>query len=158
MSIWRPSTTALLIGGVVVIVIAVAIAFVVTNFKPTTSVKLGGGVFDVWIAKDEPSRVTGLSGVEELKPNGGLLMAFASDDTWEIWMKDMKVALDIVWLDSTKEVVHIVKNASPELSTDKIFKPTKPARYVLELPAGAVQEFNINVGQTAEFEIGEVKE
>lgn len=158
MSIWRPSTTAILVGGVVVIVIAAAIAFAAANFKPATSVKIGGGVFSVWMATDEPSRVTGLSGVEILKPNGGLLMAFASDGLWEIWMKDMKVALDIIWLDNTKEVVHIVKNASPELSTDKIFKPTKPARYVLELPAGTVEEFDINVGQKAEFEVGEVKE
>lgn len=158
MSIWRPSTTAILIGGVVVVIIAVAIAFAVATFRPTTSVKLGGGVFNVWTALDEPSRVTGLSGVESLKPNGGLLMAFSSDDTWSIWMKDMSIALDIIWLDSTKEVVHIVKNAAPELSTNTTFTPTKPSRYVLELPAGSVQKYDINVGDEAEFEIWEVTE
>jgi uncharacterized membrane protein (UPF0127 family) len=158
MSIWRPSTTAVLVGGVVVVIVAVAISFAVSNFRPTTSIKLAGSVFSVWTALDEPSRVIGLSGVESLKPNGGLLMAFSSDDTWRIWMKDMEIALDIIWLDSTKEVVHIVKNAAPELSTDTTFTPSKPARYVLELPAGSVQKHDISVGDTAEFEIGEVKE
>jgi uncharacterized membrane protein (UPF0127 family) len=158
MSIWRPSTTAILIGGVIAIVIAVAIAFAAANFKPTTNVKLSGGVFSVWTAVDETSRVTGLSGVESLKPNGGLLMAFPSDKSWGIWMKDMSIALDIIWLDSNKEVVHIVKNAGPELSTDTTFTPSKPARYVLELTAGSVQKYDISVGDTAEFEIGEVKE
>lgn len=158
MSIWRPSTTAILIGGVVVIVIAVAVAFAVATFRPTTSVKLGGGVFSVWTALDEPSRVTGLSGVESLKPNGGLLMAFSSDDTWSIWMKDMNISLDIIWLDNTKEVIHIVKNVGPELSTDTTFTPSKPARYVLELSAGSAQKYDINIGDMAEFEVGEVKE
>jgi uncharacterized membrane protein (UPF0127 family) len=158
MSIWRPSTTAILIAGVVVVIVAVAISFALANFRPTTSVKLGGSVFNVWTALDEQSRVIGLSGVESLKPNGGLLMAFSSDDTWGIWMKDMNIALDIVWLDSTKEVVHIVKNAAPELSTNTTFTPGKSARYVLELAAGSVQKYDINVGDKAEFEIGEVKE
>jgi uncharacterized membrane protein (UPF0127 family) len=158
MSIWRPSTTAILIAGVVVVVIAVAIAFAIATFRPTTSVKLAGSVFNVWTALDEPSRVTGLSGVESLKPNGGLLMAFSTDDTWSIWMKDMEIPLDIIWLDSTKEVVHIVKNAAPELSTNSTFTPGEPARFVLELAAGSVQKYDINVGDTAEFEIGEVKE
>jgi uncharacterized membrane protein (UPF0127 family) len=158
MSIWRPSTTAILIAGVVVVIVAVAISFALANFRPTTSVKFGGSVFNVWTALDEQSRVIGLSGVESLKPNGGLLMAFSSDDTWSIWMKDMNIALDIVWLDSTKEVVHIVKNAAPELSTNTTFTPGEPARYVLELAAGSVQKYDINVGDTAEFEIGEVKE
>jgi uncharacterized membrane protein (UPF0127 family) len=158
MSIWRPSTTAILIAGVVIVIIAVAVAFALANFRPTTSVKLGGSVFNVWTALGEPSRVTGLSGVESLKPNGGLLMAFTSDDTWSIWMKDMNISLDIIWLDSTKDVVHIVKNAGPELSTHTTFTPNKPARYVLELAAGSVQKYDINVGDRAEFEVGEIKE
>ena len=157
MSIWRPSTTAILITGVLAIIVAVTISFVVTNFKPTTSVKLGGGVFSLWIAKTEAARVTGLSGVEELKPNGGLLMAFASDDTWEIWMKDMKIPLDLLWLNDKKEITYIVKNVSPDLSTSKTFKPTSKARYVIELPAGSVQKSNINVGQKVDFEVEDIK-
>lgn len=151
MSIWRRSTTAILIAGVLVVIIASVIAFMVSTFKPTTEVKIGSGVFHLWIAKDEPSRVTGLSGVESLKPNGGLLMAFASDEEWGIWMKDMKVDLDIVWLDKDKKIVHTVKNVSAESGMDKTFVPTKPARYVIELPVGSIQKFNIKSGQTVSF-------
>jgi len=157
MSVWRSSTTAILVGGVVVVVIAAAIAFMISTFRPTTSVEMGSGVFHLWIAKDEPSRVTGLSGVEKLNPTDGLLMAFASDDTWEIWMKDMKVPLDILWIDSSKEIVYIVKNVGPELSTDKIFKPTTKARYVIEIPAGSVRNYSISVGEKLEFEVGDIK-
>lgn len=157
MIVWRPSTTAFLVGGIMVVVLAVAIAFMVSTFRPTVSVEIGDGVFNLVIAKDEPSRVTGLSGVEKLNPTEGLLMAFASDDTWEIWMKDMKFPLDIIWIDSKKEIVYIVKNADPALSTSKIFRPTTDARYVIELPAGSVKDYNINVGDALVFDVGEVK-
>jgi uncharacterized membrane protein (UPF0127 family) len=151
MSIWRPSTTGILIGGVVVIIIAATIAFMVSNFKPTTEVRLGSGVFHLRLANDETARQLGLSGVESLKPTEGLLMVFDTDGTWEIWMKDMKVALDIIWLDSNKEVIYSVKNADPELSTDKIFRPNGPARYVVELSAGSIEQYGIKTGEKAEF-------
>lgn len=151
MSIWRSSTTVFLVGGIVLIMIAAAIAFMISNFKPSTEVQLGSGVFNVRLADDETSRQLGLSGVESLGPNEGLLMVFDNDDTWEIWMKDMKISLDIIWLDSDKEVIYSVKNASPELSTDKIFRPSEPARYVIELPAGSVQQYGIKTGDKAEF-------
>lgn len=153
MSMWRPSTTGLLIGGVVLVIIAAAIAFMVAHFQPTTEIKLGSGVFNVRLALDDTSRTLGLSEIESLKPNEGLLMVFDTDDTWGIWMKDMKLSIDIVWLDKDKTVVYSVKNAAPELSTTKTFKSKDPARYVLELPAGSVQQFGIKAGDKAEFTI-----
>lgn len=151
MSIWRPSTTGLLIGSVVVIILAVTIAFMIGHFQPTTELKLGSGVFTTRLARDETSRQLGLSGAESLKPTEGLLLVFDTDDTWGIWMKDMKISIDIVWLDSNKNVVYTVKNAAPELSTSKIFKPKDPARYVVELSAGSVEQFDIKAGDKAEF-------
>lgn len=158
MSIWRRSTTAILVGGVAIVIVAAAIAFMISTFRPAINVEIGSGVFNLLIAKDEPSRVTGLSGVEKLDPNDGLLMAFASDDTWEIWMKDMKVPIDILWLNNSKEIVFIVKNVGPEHSTDKIFKPTTMARYVIELPAGSVNHYGIGVGEKLEFTVEGIKE
>jgi uncharacterized membrane protein (UPF0127 family) len=153
MSIWRPSTTGLLIGGLVIVIVAAAIAFMVSHFQPTTEVRLGSGVFKVRLAQDETSRQIGLSETTSLKPTEGLLMIFDSDSTWEIWMKDMKVPIDIIWLDSAKKVVYTVKNATPDLSTTKIFMSKDPARYVLELPAGSVQQFGITSGDEAEFTV-----
>ncbi len=113
---------------------------------------MGSGVYHLWLADDEVERTEGLSGVESLDPNSGLLMKYDSDGTWGIWMKDMKVSLDIVWLDSEKKIIYIVKNASPELSTDTVFKPKSNARYVIELPAGTVQAAAIKTGDTATFD------
>jgi len=44
-------------------------------------------------------------------------------------------------------VVHVVESAAPS-SYPTAFKPPKPARYVLELPAGSVKRYNIEIGST----------
>lgn len=149
--IWRPATTYVLIGGLVALLVASVIAYMVATFQPTTLVRVGSGAYSVWVANTEAERIQGLSGVKELSKNGGLLMAFPEDGKWGIWMKDMYVPLDIVWLDSKKKVVHIVTDASPELSTTKTFVPKDLSRYVLELPAGSVQKAGIKRGMLADF-------
>lgn len=149
--LWRTHTTILLIVGFFVIIIALAVSYMVSAFRPTTEVRIGSGVYHLWVADTEASRIQGLSGVDKLDPNGGLLMAFPEDGLHGIWMKDMKVSLDIVWLDANMKVVHIVTNASPELSTSKTFAPKTLARYVIELPAGSVKNAGIKTGTVVEF-------
>ena len=151
MRLWRPHTTGILIGGLVAILIAVVVSFILTHFQSTTDLRLGSGAFSAQIADTERERTKGLSGVSKMDPDDALIMVFDRDDTWGIWMKDMKVPIDILWLNSNKKVIYMVKNASPELSTDKTFKPNDPARYVIELPAGAIQANGIKVGEIAIF-------
>ncbi len=155
--IWRPHTTILLIAGLVVILVALVGSYVYANFKPTTEVRIAGAVYQLQVADTQASRIQGLSGVDNLKPNGGLLMVFEDDDYHGIWMKDMKIPLDILWLNSDKKVVYVVKNASPELETSQTFTSKDLARYVIELPAGSVEQSGIKVGNIAEFEVGEAE-
>jgi uncharacterized membrane protein (UPF0127 family) len=150
--VWRPATTAILIVSLTVLVVSLVVAYAVNSFIPTTQLKIGSGVYHLWIADTEPELKKGLSGVKELRGDGGLLMKFDTDDTWGIWMKDMNIPLDIVWLDKYKKVVYVVKNAGPELSTNTIFSPKVPARYVIELPAGTVDKAAIKNGAIATFD------
>lgn len=150
--VWRPKTTVILIAGLVALLIYSVVLYAVTTFQPTVEVRMGSGVYHLQLADTETERTQGLSGVEKVSPGGGLLMKFDSDDTWGIWMKDMKIPLDIVWLNSDKTAIYIVKNASPELSTDTVFTPKTSARYVIELPAGGVDQAGIKTGMTATFD------
>jgi uncharacterized membrane protein (UPF0127 family) len=149
---WRPQTTYFIIGGLVILLVALVVSYIVTHFTPTTEVRLGSGVYHLWVADTDAELKQGLSGVEKLNPGGGLLMKFDGDNTWGIWMKDMKIPLDIVWLNKDKQVVYIVKNASPELSTSQTFTPKATARYVIELPAGGVDKAGIKSGMVADFD------
>ena len=137
------------------LLIALVVSFVVRNFVPTTEVRLGSGVYHLQVASNEIDRRQGLSEVEHIYPNGGLLMVFDNDDKHGIWMKDMRVSLDIIWLNNDKKVVYIVKNATPEMSTDVIFTPKTDARYVIELPQGSVDSAGIKVDMIATFDVSD---
>ncbi len=151
---WRPATTLILLGGFVLILLAIVISFIWSNFKPTTSVQIGSGLYHVWLADTAVKREKGLSGVEYLKNNGGLLMDFQEDGNNPIWMKDMLIPIDIIWISSDKKVVHVERNVDPKLGTQRTYMPKKFNRYVLELSAGSVDRAAIKVGQKVEFTIG----
>jgi len=160
MSIWRPHTTGILIGGLVAILLALVVSFMATHFQPTTQVTLGSGTFSTRVASTDAAREKGLSGVEKLSPNEGLLMVFDSDDKYGIWMKDMNIPIDILWLDKDKKVIFIVMDAQPEADNIdlKTYVPLSPARYVVELQSGAIKKAGITIGSEAEFEVeGETK-
>ena len=61
----------------------------------------------------------------------------------------MQFALDIIWFDSTGNIVHIEKNVPPCKSPLETAACTvengggKKAKYVLEVTAGFVEKFNI---------------
>lgn len=145
--------------GMKIIVAAVLLAVIVTAYVvilpslSTTNLRLGDGIFQARVAANENDREKGLSGVTDFASNKALLMAFTSPSKWGIWMKDMKVPIDIVWLDSDKKVIYIVKGALPSESTNVTHEPKADALYVVELPAGTVDSKAINIGDTADFQL-----
>lgn len=97
------------------------------------------------VADTNVSRQRGLSGRDGLVPNGGMLFVFDSDGTWGIWMKDMLFSIDIVWLAQDGTILTIATDVAPD-TYPKVFYPTSPARYVVELPAGFIKAHDIAVG------------
>jgi hypothetical protein len=111
---------------------------------PKASVLINGERVNVDIATTEASRQQGLSGRQSIGPNNGMLFIFESTGRPGIWMKDMRFAIDIVWLDDTWLVVDSTKNAAPA-SYPEIFETKMDARYVLELPAGWLDRHNVKL-------------
>lgn len=151
MSWIKNNSSSLLITGVVVLIVAAAMVLIMSQLRPTSVLRLGDGIFDARIAATQISREKGLSGVTSLNPQQALILVFPSDRMWSIWMKDMKIPIDIVWLDKAKSVVYSAKNVSPDDVT--IFKPNSLTRYVIELPAGTIERQQIQTGDTAVFDI-----
>lgn len=112
--------------------------------------RLGGGVFQLRVADSEFTRTRGLGGTAVLAPNAGMFFIFPEDGVQAIWMKDMLIPIDIVWLSADLSVIDIRANASPD-SFPEIFTPRAPARFVVELSAGAAAAFHITAGSRAEI-------
>lgn len=119
----------------------------------TTYVTLGDGIFQASLATKPHDRSKGLSGVDYLSKEDALLIVFPNESDWGIWMKDMNIPIDIVWLDKDKKVIYVVTDASPDNSNNIIYKPKTPAKYVIELSAGTVKEKSIKINSIASFNI-----
>jgi len=117
---------------------------------PTHTLSINDNDFSISLADNEATRTQGLSGTTYLAPQNGMLFVFDEVGYHGIWMKDMNYALDILWLDEQRAIVHMDENVMPEsYATRQIFRPQQPARFVLELPAGSVAQFDLAVGQVA---------
>jgi hypothetical protein len=102
--------------------------------------------FSVTVADDPHERQQGLSNTARLDDQTGLLFIFDESDRFGMWMKDMRYAIDILWINDQFEIVHVEENITPD-TYPKVFGPPVPARFVLEVPAFTVSSFAIKRGQ-----------
>lgn len=156
MSGKKDRTSVWLIAGLLVVVGVAAYMVIAPQLQPRANVVLGEGMFKARVVQTKELRDKGLAGVDHLADNEAMLFLFETSDKWGIWMKDMKIPLDIAWLDQSQKVVYIVKGASPD-DFPKSYVPNDPAQYVLEMPAGSVDNKSIKIGSKAIFDPDEVK-
>ena len=121
------------------------------HLRPQLQLRLGDGVYDALVVHPGRSETYDLSR-HELRQNQAVLRIYDTDGMWPVDVKKRMVATDIVWLDSTKKVVYIVKHASGESKPDTTFRPTEAARYIVELSDGAVENKAMRIGGTAYFD------
>lgn len=112
-------------------------------------VTVGGTPFKVDVADTPREREQGLSGTP-VRPPRSMLFAFDTDDMWGIWMKDMNYPIDVLWITEEGKVVHLVQNMHPS-SYPRVYRSPVPVRYVLELPAGSIEAFNLVAGDTVDL-------
>ncbi|HZC68169.1 MAG TPA: DUF192 domain-containing protein [Nitrospirales bacterium] len=106
------------------------------------------------LADTPAKRVSGLMFRDRLPPDRGMLFVFEKADAWSFWMKNTKIALDILWLGPDKRIVYIEENV-PGCRQDPCpeYKPNKEALYVLELPAGTVKREKLAPGMKLQFDL-----
>lgn len=112
--------------------------------------KIGNEVFSLRVARTEWERERGLGGTPALAQSEGMLFVFPEDALHAIWMKDMLIPIDIVWLSDEFLIVDTREHVSPD-SFPEVFVPKSPARFVVELSAGSAEAFGISIGSRAEF-------
>lgn len=99
----------------------------------------------VSVADDNEERKKGLSNVQSLPNDQGMLFIFEREGNYRFWMEDTLIALDIFWINDDLKVVHIEKNVRPETYPASFGSPV-PARFVIETNAFFADTFRISVG------------
>ena len=113
----------------------------------TKTIRIGRTSLTVEIADTPPLIERGLSGRAALEHGQGMLFVYNIESRWEIWMKDMRFSVDIMWADAQGTIVMIASNISPATFPYK-FYPPRSAKYVLEVPAGFAVAHDIAEGMT----------
>lgn len=102
------------------------------------------------IADTPLKRSVGLMYRDHLKKDHGMLFFFSQPQAWSFWMKNTKIALDLIWLDAKKRVTHIERSIPICTKTDDSCPQYRPnsddAMYVLEIAGGTVDRYKIEKG------------
>ena len=98
------------------------------------------------IADTQEKRERGLMFRESLKENSGMFFTFDNDATFNFWMKNTLIPLDIIFISNDLNIVDIVHAEPCTEEPCKSYKTSKPARYVLEVNGNFTTKNNIEVG------------
>jgi len=126
----------------------------VTRLEASSSVCVKNVCVDVEVVSTFEDMQRGLQGRESLGDNHGMLFVFKNDDILQFWMKDMKIAIDMIWLDSSDHIVYMAPSVKPCVENPcEVYAPAVKARYVLEIPSGYALKHGFNIGDRFEFKL-----
>lgn len=125
--------------------------------KQAGLVKVTSGKLDINAeeASTLQTRQKGLGKRDYIDIDSGMLFVFEQPGEYAIWMKDMKFAIDIIWIDENKTVIDIAENVPPQPGkSDKelaVYKPKGTSKYILEISAGLVKLNDLKIGDKVDF-------
>jgi uncharacterized membrane protein (UPF0127 family) len=133
---------------------AVLIGLYASYLRMQPKIIINGTQFRIDVAATSEAREKGLSGRVALPEKTGLLFIMPNTSQHQFWMKDMNFPIDFVWIDN-RTIVDVTENVMPNsvdlLST--VVKPKKNANLVLEIPAGSIKKYGIQIGQPVRFKL-----
>jgi len=91
---------------------------------------------------------------DSLPEGRGMLFVHGRSGQYPYWMYEVKVPLDIIWLDKNKNIVQLIHQAPPcpgPPNTCKSYGGQFDALYVLEIRAGSAKRYGLHPGATLKF-------
>ncbi len=167
----KKSISVYLIGGIVIIVIAVAIYMMSGNdnsassqtdyrrsnqesdlykFKKEGELSFNSteGEFlasiDIEVAETMQERALGLMNRDKMEENQGMFFIFPFEEEQSFWMRNTLISLDMIFVNSNNTIVKIHKNTQTQ--SDQSYPSNAPAIYVVEVIAGFTDKYKIKEG------------
>lgn len=136
---------------ILIVTLGAALAFAAGEAKIKGKVLAGGRIFDAEVALTPAERAWGLMERTEKDFPADRCMFFIGEEDGHqpFWMKNCRIALDLIWIDREGRVVEIVENAppaSPLVQSDaaiRTYGGKVPSRHVVEFRAGTVKALRL---------------
>ena len=104
---------------------------------------------DIEIVDQAKEIQQGLMYRTKMAENQGMLFLFPQEEARSFWMRNTFIPLDIIYVNSNKEIVSIQKYTTPQ--SDKALPSEAPAQFVIEVNAGFCDRYGIDKGTKVEF-------
>ena len=105
--------------------------------------------------RQQIDQMRGMMFRDSLAKDRGMLFVHADEANYPYWMYQVRIPLDIVWMDRGRHIVEISANTPPCPSKAAHECPTfgghEKAHYVLEMSAGASSSYGLKVGDQLTF-------
>jgi len=142
---------------IILIAIIVGIYFLIVTFWPKGAKNVvfntdsGSYTYAVEVSDNRDTRMKGLMEREKLDADKGMLFIFEDERIPAFWMKNMKIPLDMVFMDKDYKVVDYFENV-PACTADPCphYLPSVNSKYVVEVNAGTVDKIGLQKGDLAE--------
>ena len=106
--------------------------------------------FDIEFAQSQYETQTGLMYRRSMEDVQGMLFIFPNEAMHSFYMKNTEFPLDIIFIDSNLEIASFQENAQP--LSEKGLSSKVPIQYVLEINAGLVKKWSLEIGDKIKFE------
>lgn len=115
-------------------------------------IRLGDETFELDVVDDQQSREKGLMGRESLGENEGMIFDFPKGSRPAIWMRNMVISLDLLFLDEQGTIVQIFQRVPPcEAMPCEVYQAERPLRFVIEVAAGTANRLGLEPGQQVDL-------
>ncbi len=113
----------------------------------------GGAVLKAEVADTPEKLLFGLAFRNVLPSDEGMVYIFEESGPHRVWTKEFQFPIDVIWVDESKIVVHVVEKAPPciESRCPWYGPPPQNARYVIEANAGFVEQAKVAIGAQLKF-------
>jgi uncharacterized membrane protein (UPF0127 family) len=116
---------------------------------PMTRMPIGSKTYTLEIAAREADRNKGLMYRDFMPEDRGMIFIFADEDGRSFWMKNVRIPLDILFLDASGKVISIHQMKPyveiPGTPSDG------PAKYAIELNAGQAASAGVKAGDVLQL-------
>jgi uncharacterized membrane protein (UPF0127 family) len=116
-------------------------------------VRLKGETFSVEIADNPEKQQLGLMFRDSMPRDQGMLFIFPNEAPRSFWMKNTRIALDIIYFDQDLRLVNAVRARPCRTQECPGYPSDGPAMYVLELNAGLAEELALAAGDRMEVKL-----
>jgi len=112
-----------------------------------------GAVVEAEVADTPEKLLFGLAFRDGLPAGGGMLYIFDENGPHPIRTKEYRFPIDVIWVDESHHVVHMVEQAEPCMKDPcSPYGPSPvPARYVIQTESGFVKRTGVNVGDELKY-------